>query len=170
MRVPEAARLLMDSYAEHWPRPGRPAKQAAPGNQAFIAPVRECTRKSLQEAKLGKHVRILGWLHIALGLIDLMIGAAAFGVLSGIGVLSGDVHSFGMMSLIGSFAGAFMLLMALPNLICGLGLLRNWGGWVIGLAVILGLFNLTHFPIGTAIALYTFWIAWKLYDAQADRT
>jgi len=114
---------------------------------------------------LRKHVRILGWLQIALGVIDLLIGLAAFGVLSGLGVLSGGLASFGILSAIGSLAGAFMIIMALPNLVCGLGLLRNWGGWVIGLAVVLGLFNLLHFPWGTAIALYTFWIAWKLYNS-----
>lgn len=116
---------------------------------------------------MGKHVRILGWLHIVLGLIDLLIGLMAFGMLSGVGALSGDLAAFGVMSLIGSFAGAFMLMMALPNFICGLGLLRNWGGWVIVVAVILGLFNLMKVPFGTVIALYTFWIAWKLYDSPA---
>jgi hypothetical protein len=114
---------------------------------------------------VGKHVRILGWLQIALGVIDLLLGLAAFGIISGIGALSGEIVSFGVMAAIGTFAGALMLIMALPNLICGLGLLRNWGGWVIGLAVILGIFNLFHFPVGTAIAGYTFWIAWKLYNA-----
>lgn len=114
---------------------------------------------------MRKHVKILGWLQIALGVLDLCIGLGAFGLLSGIGLLSGDVHSFGIMALIGSFAGVFMLIMALPNLICGIGLLRNWGGWVIVLAVVLGVFNLAHVPVGTAIALYTFWIAWKLYNA-----
>lgn len=116
---------------------------------------------------MGKHVRILGWLHIVLGVIDLLIGLMAFGLLSGVGALSGDLAAFGFLSLIGSFAGAFMLLMALPNFICGLGLLRNWGGWVIVVAVILGLFNLMKIPFGTVIALYTFWIAWKLYDSTA---
>lgn len=115
---------------------------------------------------MQKHVRILGWLQICLGVIDLLIGLTAFGVLSGIGLLSGDVTAMGVMSLIGGFAGTFMLIMALPNLICGIGLLRNWGGWVIVVAVVLGVFNMLKFPIGTAIALYTFWIAWKLYDAQ----
>jgi hypothetical protein len=119
---------------------------------------------------LRKHVRILGWLHIALGIIDLCIGLLAFGILSGLGALSGDVASFGIMSVIGGFAGVFMLIMALPNFLCGLGLLRNWGGWVIVLAVILGLFNLMHVPVGTAIALYTFWIAWKLYGASGHST
>jgi hypothetical protein len=36
---------------------------------------------------------------------------------------------------------------------------------VIVVAVILGLFNVMKIPFGTAIALYTFWIAWKLYDS-----
>lgn len=119
---------------------------------------------------MRKHVRILGWLHIALGIVDLLIGLMAFGILSGMGALSGDLTAFGIMSLIGGFAGTFMLIMALPNFICGLGLLRDWGGWVILLAVILGLFNLMNVPVGTAIALYTFWIAWKLYNAQGTRS
>jgi hypothetical protein len=116
---------------------------------------------------MGKHVRILGWLQLVLGVIDLLIGLAAFGVLSGVGVLSGDTATFGIMSIIGGLAGAFMLVMAVPNLICGIGLLRNWGGWVIILAVVLGVFNLFKFPHGTAIAIYTFWIAWKLYNTPA---
>jgi len=116
---------------------------------------------------MGKHVRILGWLQLVLGVIDLLIGLAAFGVLSGVGVLSGDAATFGIMSIIGGLAGAFMLVMAVPNLLCGIGLLRNWGGWVIILAVILGVFNLFKFPHGTAIALYTFWIAWKLYNTPS---
>ncbi|HEX2168394.1 MAG TPA: hypothetical protein VHG09_14260, partial [Longimicrobiales bacterium] len=89
-------------------------------------------------------MRILGWLHVVLGVIDLLIGMAAFGILSGVGVISGDPAAFGVMSMIGGFAGAFMLMMALPNLIVGLGLLRNWGGWVIVVAVILGFINLLN--------------------------
>jgi hypothetical protein len=115
-----------------------------------------------------KHVRILGWLHIALGVLDLLIGLAAFGLLSGIGLLSGDPHAFPVLTIIGGFTGVVMLIVALPNFLCGLGLLRDWGGWVIILAVILGLFNLTTFPIGTAIAIYTFWIAWKLYSGVRE--
>ncbi|MFP4624866.1 MAG: hypothetical protein ACOC3J_01000 [Gemmatimonadota bacterium] len=113
---------------------------------------------------MRKHVRTLGWLQVILGVIDLLIGAAAFGLLSGIGILSGDPAALGVMSLVGGFIGTLSLIMALPNLIVGFGLLRNWGGWVVVLAVILGLFNVTKFPWGTAVALYTFWIAWKLMD------
>jgi hypothetical protein len=119
---------------------------------------------------LGKHVRILGWLHIVLGTIDLLIGILAFGVLSGIGALSGELAAWGVMSAVGGIAGTVMLIMALPNFVVGIGLLRNWGGWVLVMAVILGVFNVFKFPYGTAIALYTFWIAWRLYDsAPAER-
>lgn len=113
---------------------------------------------------MQKHVRILGWLQIGLGILDLMIGLAAFGVLSGLGFLTGEVMTWGLLSALGGIFGMFMLIMALPNIICGVGLLRNWGGWVIVLAVVLGVFNLWKFPFGTAIALYTFWIAWRLYN------
>jgi hypothetical protein len=115
---------------------------------------------------MRKHVRILGWLQIILGLIDLFIGLAAFGLLSGIGVLSGDVAAFGVMSLIGGFIGTLSIVSALPNFIVGIGLLRDWGGWVVLLAVILALFNLAKVPWGTAIGLYTLWIAWKLLNSD----
>lgn len=114
---------------------------------------------------MRNHVRILGWLHIGLGILDLLGGLAAFGLLTGLGALSGDVTAFGVLSILGSLAGAFMLVMALPNLLCGFGLLRNWGGWVIGLAVVLGIINVMKVPVGTGIAFYTFWIAWKLYNS-----
>jgi hypothetical protein len=91
---------------------------------------------------MRKHVRILGWLQIGLGILDLLLGLMAFGLLSGIGIVSGDLTAIGVLSVIGGFAGAFMLLMALPNLLCGIGLLANWGGWVIVLAVVLGFLNL----------------------------
>ena len=117
---------------------------------------------------MRKHVRILGWLQVAMGVIDLVIGMAAFGILSGIGFLSGDPTAAGIMSVIGGFIGTLSLIMALPNLLVGAGLLLNWGGWVLVLAVILGLFNLAKFPWGTAVALYTFWIAYKLWDSAGE--
>lgn len=117
------------------------------------------------ESALRKHVKILGWLQISLGILDLLMGLAAFSLFTGVGVLSGSVQGLGAMALIGGAVGIYMLVMSLPNFIVGVGLLRNWGGWVIILAVILGIFNLFKFPWGTAIALYTFWIAHRLSAA-----
>jgi len=114
---------------------------------------------------MQKHVRILGWLHIVMGTLDLLIGLAMVGLFSGVGVLSGDPAAFGMMTFMGGFFGTLALVVAIPNFIVGVGLLRDWGGWVLVLAVVLGLLNMTKVPWGTAIALYTFWIAWQVFDS-----
>lgn len=113
---------------------------------------------------MRNHMKILGWLHIAMGVIDLLIALAVLGLLSGIGLLSGDVTAFGVMSLVGGFIGTVALIVAVPNFIVGFGLLFDWGGWVLVLAVILALLNLTKVPWGTGVALYTFWIAWEVWE------
>jgi hypothetical protein len=111
------------------------------------------------------HVQILAWLYIALGALSLVAALAAFGLFTGIGLLSGDVTAFGVMSVIGGIASFYLLLVSLPNIIVGIGLLRGWGEWVIILAVILGVLNLAHFPLGTALAIYTFWVAYRVSRA-----
>lgn len=115
------------------------------------------------------HVKVLGWLYITMGVLGVLGGLAAFGVLSGIGLLSGDLQAFGIMSLIGTVAGFYLLIISIPNVICGLGLLRGWRGWVLVLAAVLGFFNLPNFPFGTALGIYTFWVVFKL-SAAADAT
>ncbi len=115
---------------------------------------------------MQKHLNILGWLQIALGVIDVLIGLAVFGLFSGIGVLSGDAASFGMMAAIGGFVGTLSVILAIPNFIVGIGLLQRWGDWVLWLAAILGFFNLVKFPWGTAIGIYTFWITWSVLEER----
>jgi hypothetical protein len=115
---------------------------------------------------MRSHMKILGWLHIGAGIIDLLIGLAAVGVLSGIGILSGDASAFGVFAILGGFVGTLAMIMALPNIIVGAGLLLDWGGWVLVLAVILAVFNLAKVPWGTALGLYTFWIAWEVWEGS----
>ena len=108
------------------------------------------------------HVKVLGWLYIIEGVLGMFGALIAFGVLSGIGILSGDIQAFGVLSVIGSIAGFYLAIISIPSIICGIGLLRGWRGWVLILAVILGIFNLLNFPLGTALGIYTFWVVWKL--------
>jgi hypothetical protein len=114
---------------------------------------------------MRKHVQILAWLYILLGLFGVLAALAAFGVLTGIGILSGDPMGFGFMALMGTIAGFYFLIMSVPSILVGVGLLQGWGGWVIVLAVILGVLSLPNFPFGTAIGVYTFWVAYRLSDA-----
>jgi hypothetical protein len=109
---------------------------------------------------MRKHVQILAWLYIALGALGLLGALAAFGLLSGIGLVSGDPVAFGVLSVVGGIAGIYLMVVSLPNILVGVGLLQEWGEWVLLLAVVLGVLNLPNFPFGTALAIYTFWVAY----------
>jgi hypothetical protein len=62
--------------------------------------------------------------------------------------------------MVGLFVGGLMVVLALPGLIAGIGLLRRkeWGRI---LAIIVGVFDLLNFPIGTLIAVYSFYVLFQ---------
>lgn len=106
------------------------------------------------------HVTVLGWLQIALGVLDLLIALAVFGVIAGFGLLgglSGEPIAPIVGGVVGTVIAFLVVLTGLPNLLAGFGLLghRNWARI---LALILAVFNLLKFPWGTALAVYTFWV------------
>lgn len=107
--------------------------------------------------EINQHVRILGWLNVGLSLFMLVIGAFVFLVVAGAGALSGDADAFVITSLVGTIVGGFMLVMALPGLLAGYGLLKRkqWGRI---LALVIGILNLVNFPFGTAVGVYTLWV------------
>jgi hypothetical protein len=103
-----------------------------------------------------KHVTILGILHIAFGGIFLLVGLAAFAVLSGIGVVSGDETALGILGLIGTAGFVFFLTLGLPGIIGGIGLL-NYQPWARILVLVIGCLHLFDVPLGTALGIYTIW-------------
>lgn len=110
-----------------------------------------------------KHVTILGILFIVRGCVVLLIGIGAFLVLTAIGALSGDNTALGILGLIGSIVAGLMLLLSLPSIVAGIGLLK-FQEWARILAIIVGCISLFDIPIGTALGIYTLVI---LFDDQA---
>ena len=106
------------------------------------------------------HVTILGWLNIASGILFLVVGAFVFLLLTGIGAVSGEAEAFAVLSVVGSFVGFIMLVLALPSVVAGAGLLKG-KNWARILAIILAVFNLMNFPLGTAVGLYTFYVLFQ---------
>lgn len=116
---------------------------------------------SINEQDLHTHVQILGWLRIAGAALMLVIGIFLLILLAGLGVFSsaaaGEATPFWVLTLVALFVGGLMVLLALPSLLAGIGLLRRkeWGRI---LALIVGVFDLFNFPIGTLIAAYSFYV------------
>jgi len=107
---------------------------------------------------MRSHIPVLGWLHLILGALDLLLALMIFGLFAGIGALAslgGEPASLLVTGAMGTVLGGIMVLTAIPNFLAGWGLLQrqNWARW---LALILGVLNLFKFPWGTAIGVYTF--------------
>lgn len=114
----------------------------------------------MNKEDLGKHVRILGWLHIVMSVFFMVIGLAVSAFLLFGGILSNDAEALTIISVVAVFVGGLMVVLGLPGIAAGVGLLKrkNWGRI---LAIIVGLLQLTNFPIGTAFGAYTAYILFQ---------
>lgn len=106
---------------------------------------------------MEKHVSVLGILHILFALLGIFAGVVLFVVMVGSGFISGDREAMTILTLVGSLVGGFLLLISIPGLIGGIGLLR-WQPWARMLVLILGFINLINIPLGTALGIYTIWV------------
>jgi hypothetical protein len=116
---------------------------------------------SINEQDLHMHVQILGWLRVIGAALMAVIGIMLLIFLAGIGVFSsaasGEAAPFWVLTMVALFVGGLMVVLALPSLLAGIGLLRRkeWGRI---LALIVGVFDLFNFPLGTLLAAYSFYV------------
>jgi hypothetical protein len=111
-----------------------------------------------------RHVKILAILHIVfggLGLFAALIVLLVFGGIASIVHLS-DAAPDGVMGgtivgLIGAAISIFLLVISLPQLIAGIGLL-GFQPWARILMIILCVIELPGFPFHTALGIYGLWV------------
>ncbi|HWQ56940.1 MAG TPA: hypothetical protein VN442_24845 [Bryobacteraceae bacterium] len=111
---------------------------------------------------MATHVKVLGIIHIVLGALGI-VGAVAllgiFGGLAGLAGASGDEGARVAVPLLGGLGGLlfmFVLILSVPGLIVGIGLL-SFRPWARILAIILSAIHLLNIPVGTAIGVYGLW-------------
>jgi hypothetical protein len=113
---------------------------------------------------MQQHVKILAVLHIVfggLGVLAALIVMAVFGGLAGLAHLS-DSGSDGMVAggvlgLIGAVVTIIVLVISLPELIAGVGLL-TFQPWARILTIVLSAIELPGFPFHTALGIYGLWV------------
>lgn len=109
---------------------------------------------TLDQRQMQLHVKILGWLHIVGNAFMLLGGILMFFFLVGLGVFIGDPEALPILSIVGTVGGLLMVAFSIPGLIAGFGLLKG-KNWARILALVLAVFALPNFPVGTAMAVYT---------------
>ena len=116
---------------------------------------------------MREHIKILGILNIVLGGLSALGGLIVLIVLGGvagaIGIAAPAEHSgdaavaVPIVALAGLVIGAFLILLGLPAIIGGWGLI-NYRPWARVLVIVLSVFHLLHVPLGTAVGVYGLWV------------
>lgn len=112
------------------------------------------------------HQQIVAVLHIACGVLSLIVAFIVFaslGMAGGIVVSQGETQAAGILGIVALILGGFLVVLALPGIIGGWALYaeRSWARPVV---LVLGVLHLANIPFGTALGIYTLWAL--LYDPQ----
>jgi hypothetical protein len=105
---------------------------------------------------MDTHIKVLGWLYIVLGVLGILAAVIVFIAVFGGGLLSGDQEAITVTAIVGTIVAGIILLLSLPGVIVGAGLLR-FRPWARVLALVLGILNLPGFPVGTILGVYSLW-------------
>ncbi len=116
---------------------------------------------------MREHIRILGILNIIMGCLVATVGIIALVILGGVAGFisvsgnSADFHDGAVagpiVAMIGVAIAIFFLVLALPSIIGGWGLL-NLKPWARILMIIISVLHLFHVPLGTALGVYGLWV------------
>ena len=129
---------------------------------------------------MDTHVKVLGALQIALGALGLfgaLILVVVFGGAAGIAGASDDPRTQVALPIIGLTGIAlvsFLVLLSLPSVITGIGLLRL-RPWARIAGIVLSIIGLMMIPFGTIVGVYGVWVLFskdteRLFTAAAPAT
>ena len=114
----------------------------------------------MTSASAQNHLRIVSLLTLAGGVIALIPALITLLVAGGLMSFGPFGENPGEMLLAGGIVGfvaLFLLLVSLPAVIAGFGLLAR-KSWARPLTLVIAVFNLFAFPIGTMLGIYQFWV------------
>lgn len=111
---------------------------------------------------MATHVKVVAVLYIALGALNLlaaMLVGFGMGLAGAMVGMSSDPDAAVALPIIGVTGTAvvvFLLLLSLPMIITGIGLLRH-REWARIAGIVIAALAIFHFPFGTAIGVYGLW-------------
>jgi hypothetical protein len=108
------------------------------------------------------HVKVLAWLYIVFGVLGSLFGLGMMALLGVIGVAGAASDPDAWMALpvlgiTGAALGVFILMLSLPGIIAGIGLL-SYRPWARILTIVISALNLMNIPFGTALGIYGLWV------------
>ena len=117
-------------------------------------------RKKQNGRDMNKHVTILGILFISFGCLLCVGGIVVNLAVPMAGSISGNDVAIRITSIIGDTLGTLLVILSMPSIIGGIGLLKR-KYWARILILILCFLSLLSIPFGTALGIYGIWILLK---------
>ena len=109
------------------------------------------------------HVKVVGALNVVLGAFGLLIAAAMMLIFGGatwlVDATAGPdaATAVPILGLTGAALSTFLLMLSLPALVTGIGLLQR-RSWARIAGIVMSLLNLFNFPFGTLLGVYGLWV------------
>jgi hypothetical protein len=124
-----------------------------------------------KEEFMKSHVELLALINIVSGILGLLAAGIVFAVLVFLAPVANDPVGSPIMVIVAVGVSSLLVVLSAPSIIAGIGLLKH-KAWARILTLILAIIALMNVPIGTLIALYTFWVltneeTTKILDAPA---
>jgi len=115
---------------------------------------------------MDKHIDIIAILWIVLGVLSFIGGIITFGILIGVSFIPDmGIEAPIILRTVGIIIGIIAAVLSIPKIIAGIGLMRRqeWGRI---LTLIISFLAILNFPLGTALAIYSFVILIKEESIQ----
>lgn len=121
---------------------------------------------------MQSHVKLLAILHIVFACLAILAGVGLFVMFGGLAAFvatqeqgSDAFAGMAVLGAIGTFLLVLLLVLSLPGLIAGIGLLYL-KPWARILALVVSALDLLNFPFGTALGIYGLWV---LVNPESER-
>ena len=107
---------------------------------------------------MENHVKAVGIIHIAFSVMGIIAAIIVFTVLNIIAKMPDvDAEAVHVLQIIGMVLPWFIIVLSLPGVIGGIGLLKQQN-WARILILIKAFLDLVSFPLGTAVGIYSIWV------------
>lgn len=105
---------------------------------------------------MEKHINVVASLQIGLSILGLFIAGLVFTLFHVIGEISNEHEAEIVLSIIANVLMILIVVLSIPSIIAGIGLFKR-KEWARILTLIISVLDLFHFPLGTAVGVYSIW-------------
>jgi hypothetical protein len=105
---------------------------------------------------MQKHINIVAALQIGFSIFGILFAFLIYVILNLIGDFTDEPEANVILSIVANAIATVFIILAIPGIIGGIGLFKR-KEWARILVLILSVLDLFHFPVGTAVGVYSIW-------------